>query len=137
MALAADRNTPERSGKEFSAPVAAATKCFSGGIACLDVAGNAVPGSAALNLIAVGRFEETVDNSAGQAGDLSVKIRAGEFRFDNSAGDAIDRTGIGKICYIEDDETVSATDGGGAQSAAGYVTDVDDYGVWVSLAPTA
>ena len=134
MALTNDRNTPVRAGEDFVAPVAAATKCFAGGIACLDASGNAVPGSTATTLKAVGRFEENVDNSAGLAGALSVKIRRGVFRYGNSAdADAIARDDIGKVCYIVDDETVALTSGGSTRSRAGFIIDVDDIGVWVLL----
>lgn len=133
--LAADRNTPTREGRIFSATVAAATKCYAGGIACLDASGNAVPGRTATTLTPVGRFEEQVDNSAGLAGALSVKIRSGVFRYKNSAaGDAITRAEIGDVCYIVDDETVAKTNGGSTRSRAGRIVDVDADGqVWVEL----
>lgn len=112
----------------------AAVKVLQGTIACLNAAGYAVGGSTATTLIADGRFEETVDNSAGAAGDLKVTVKKGTFRFANSAaGDLITRTEIGKTVYIVDNQTVAKTDGGGTRSAAGKVFDVDAQGVWVTF----
>jgi hypothetical protein len=131
--LAEDRNTLERSGDSVAHPLAAATIIFAGSLVALDAAGNAVPGSVATTLTAAGRAEEQVDNSAGAAGDLSVLVRRGVFQFKNSAGDPIDRTHIGGTAYIEDDETVSATDGTGTRSAAGKIIDLDSAGVWIEI----
>lgn len=135
MPLSADRNTPTREGRISVAPVAAAAKCFAGGIACLDASGNATPGATALGLTPAGRFEEQADNSAGLAGALSVKIRSGVFKYKNSAAaDEITRAQIGDVCYIVDDETVAKTSGGGTRSRAGLIADVDADGqIWVEL----
>lgn len=52
----------------------------------------------------------------------------------NAAGaDRIDRTAIGKMAYILDDQTVALTDGGGARSVAGRVRDVDATSVWIDF----
>ena len=131
--LTADRNTPRRDGRSFSAPVAAATKCYAGGIACLDASGNATPGAAATTLTPVGRFEQTVDNT-GAAGVKSVAILSGVFQYANSAdADLITRAEIGEVCYIVDDATVAKTNGGATRSRAGLIVDVDALGVWVEL----
>lgn len=132
-ALAADRNTPEREGSIRVFDVAASTRIFIGALVVLN-AGNAAPGSTATGLVAVGRAEEPVDNSAGAAGDKQVKVRSGTFRFNNSAaGDAIAAADIGSTCYVVDDQKVAKTDGTGTRSAAGTVFDVDDQGVWVTV----
>lgn len=134
MALTAGRNTAERTGDLISVGVAAAVKCYAGGIAVLDVSGNIKPGVAAAGLICVGRFEETVDNSAGLAGDVSATAKRGTFRFANSGGgDAIAAAQIGDVCYIVDDETVAKTSDSAARSVAGIIADVDSAGVWVRM----
>ena len=133
-ALAADRNTPVRSGTDFVRPVAATTIIFAGSLVCLNAAGNAVPGSTATTLVADGRAEEYVDNSAGAIGDKTVRVRKGVFRFANSAsGDAITKAEIGDDCYIVDDQTVAKTDGTSTRSKAGKIVDVDAQGVWVKF----
>jgi hypothetical protein len=133
-ALTTDRATAERQGDEFSFDVAAAVICRAGGIAVLDASGDVKPAVTATGLVCVGRFQETVDNSAGSAAGVKAKVRAGVFRFGNSAaGDAITKAEIGDTCYLVDDQTVAKTDGTGTRSAAGKIVDVDSAGVWVRM----
>ena len=131
--LSADRNTLERSGDAVAHPVAAATVIYAGSLVALDAAGNATPGAVATTLTAAGRAQVQVDNSAGAAGDVTLLVRRGVFQFKNSAGDAVDRTHIGGNAFIEDDETVSATDGTGTRSVAGKIIDLDTGGVWIEI----
>jgi len=133
MPLSADRNTPTRDGDLVAHPVKASSLIYAGALVALDAAGWAQPGATATGLAAAGRAEERADNSAGANGDLDVTVRRGVFRWANAAGDAVDRSHIGGTAYIVDDQTVSATDGGGAQSAAGQIIDVDSDGVWVDM----
>jgi hypothetical protein len=133
MALAKDRNTAERTGDLLVAGVAAAVKCFAGGIAVLDAAGNVKPGVTAAGLICIGRFEEYADNSAGLADAITATAKRGTFRFANSGADAVTVAEIGDVCYIVDDETVAKTSGGATRSVAGIVEDVDSVGVWVRM----
>lgn len=133
-ALTADRATPERDGATFEFPVEANTKIWAGSIVMLNATGNATKGAAATGQIAVGRAEVTADNSAGAAAAKTVTVKAGVFRYANSAaGDAITKAEIGDTCYIVDDQTVAKTDGTGARSAAGKIVDVDAQGVWVRM----
>lgn len=135
MALTADRNTPRREGEEIVLNVAAAKKIYAGSLVARDASGNAAPGGTATTLLGMGRAEEYVDNSTGAAGDKTVKIRKGVFRFANSAaGDQITTADIGKECYIVDDQTVAKTDGGSTRSIAGRIDDVESAGVWVEFA---
>jgi hypothetical protein len=83
-ALTAARNTPERTGAILGFPVKGSTKAIQGGLAVLN-AGYAAPGTTATGLVALGRFEETVDNTAGADGALNVTVKAGTFKFANSA----------------------------------------------------
>jgi hypothetical protein len=132
--LSEDRDTPEREGKTFSYLVAGGKIIYAGSIVVLNSAGYAEPATTALNKVTLGRAEEQVDNSAGQNGDMSVNVRKGVFRYENSANtDAITITEIGQDCYLVDDQTVAKTSGTGTRSIAGKVRDVDDYGVWVEL----
>lgn len=133
MALAADRNTPRREAKSLSVVVAAAVKIFAGALVAANATGFAVPGATAATLTYLGRAEESVDNTLGADGAVSVTVRRGEaFKFKNASGDPVTQASLGKLCYITDDETVSATNAGGnTQSAAGIVIAVDPDGVWV------
>lgn len=132
-ALAAARNTPERAGDVVGYPVKASVKPIQGGIAVLN-AGYAAPGTTAAGLIAVGRFEETVDNTSGANGAVSVQVKRGTFKFGNSsAGDLIAQADVGADCYIVDDQTVAKTNGSSTRSVAGKIIAVDADGVWVKI----
>lgn len=133
-ALSADRDTKARSGDIREPGVKGATKIYAGALACVDATGLAVPGSTATTLKALGRAEHRADNSAGADGAIRVRIRAGIFRFDNSAAaDAIAVSDIGGTAYIVDDHTVAKTNGTNTRSAAGIIFDVDADGVWVKF----
>lgn len=132
-ALTTARNTPERAGDVIGYPVKASVKPIQGGIAVLS-AGYAAPGTAATGLVAIGRFEETVDNSSGSNGDLSVRVKRGTFKFGNSsAGDLIAQADVGADCYIVDDQTVAKTSATNTRSVAGKIIAVDSDGVWVKI----
>lgn len=132
-ALTAARNTPERAGDVVSYPVKASVKPILGGIAVLN-AGYAAPGTTATGLIAIGRFEDTVDNTAGANGAVSVEVKRGTFKFGNSAaGDLIAQADVGADCYIVDDQTVAKTNGTNTRSVAGKIIAVDADGVWVKI----
>ncbi|MAY77788.1 MAG: hypothetical protein CL802_09395 [Citromicrobium sp.] len=134
MALSADRNTPRVEGPIRRRPVAADTIIYTGALVAQNTSGNAVPGLTATGLTALGRAEARADNTGGAAGDVTVNVRRGIFRFNNSAGgDAIAGDDIGKTAYIVDDETVALTDGSSSRSAAGKIYDVDAQGVWVEI----
>lgn len=133
-ALAAERNTIERNGSRLNLALAAAIVIYAGALVARDGSGNATPGATATTLRGVGRAAETVDNSAGAAGDVTVEIEKGIFRFGNSAStDEITAADIGNDCYIVDDQTVAKTNGSSTRSVAGKVFDVDAQGVWVDF----
>lgn len=132
-ALTRDRNTPLRDGDLFSFGVAADTRIHAGALVVLDDAGNAEPAAAAPGKRAIGRAEEAVDNRDGQAGDRTVLVRRGVFRWAKAAGaDALTVADIGNACFALNDQTVARTDGTGTRSPAGIVVDVDSVGVWVA-----
>jgi len=108
------------------------TTIYAGSLVCLDASGNLVPGSVATTLIARGRAEEQVDNSAGSAGDKLCVSRKGIFKFANDG--TIDRANIGDTAYIVDDQTVADNNGTSTRSAAGTIVQVDSDGVWISIA---
>ncbi|MBI2769998.1 MAG: hypothetical protein HYX47_10270 [Burkholderiales bacterium] len=134
-ALTAERDTQRRAGNGASYAMAA-IKIWAGSLVCISTAtGYATKGAAATTLVAVGAAKETVDNSAGAAGDLRISVdREGWFRFGNSAsGDLIALDDIGKDCYVVDDQTVALTDATGTRSKAGKIRDVDAQGVWIEF----
>lgn len=128
-AATAEINTPTRPGKTVSLPVAAATKLFAGTLAATNAAGNLVPASDTAGLKVMGRVEETVDNSAGAAGDLRANIGRGVYKFNNSATAAVDPDDIGKAALVEDDNTVAETTTNSIK--AGLILEVESDGVWI------
>ncbi|MCG9755030.1 hypothetical protein L1D40_07320 [Shewanella insulae] len=132
MALTNDRGTPSRANDLRSDPVAAAVMIYAGAIVMLNAAGDAVPGATATGLTPRGVAQEQIDNSVGNAGDVSVSTRNGCHRFLNDA--SITRADIGATAYVVDDETVANSDGGGTRSALGTIVDVEAVGVWVDIA---
>lgn len=130
-ALTQSRNTPQLAGEVMSFPVAAATTIHQGALVVLD-AGYASPGETATGLVAVGRAEESV--TAVSAGDATVRVRRGIFKFANSAAaDQIAQADVGADCYVVDDQTVAKTNGTNTRSRAGKVVAVDGDGVWVQI----
>lgn len=135
VATTAPRNTPAALGDIRKVPLLAATKINQGAMVQIAATGFAVPGSATVANITIGRAEETGDNTAGANGAVSINVRRGIFRFGNSAaGDLIARTEIGKTVYVADDQTVAKTNNVGTRPAAGICFDVDAQGVWVEFA---
>lgn len=132
-ALATFRDTPVMAGLYRDFPVKAAVKIWPGALVVIDSNGRAAPATTATGLIAVGRAEALADNAAGANDAINVRVRAGIFRWGNSASsDEIARSDIGSTVYIVDDQTVAKTDDSSSRSAAGRVWDVDALGVWVA-----
>lgn len=130
-ALTKARNTPAREGEEFGLPVKAATTVHAGSLVVVD-AGYAAPGRVATTLIAAGRAEESA--TAVAAGDATVRVRRGIFKFGNSsAGDLIAQADVGADCYIVDDQTVAKTSASSTRSRAGKIIAVDTDGVWIQI----
>lgn len=132
MGLTADRNTPSDGGLPFptltSYPVAASTKIYKGSLVCLDSSGNLVPGNQTTAVVCAGMANAQVDNSSGNAGDLSCPVVQGVFRWVN--GNSITKASAGALAWVVDDQTVSSSSAG-ATAAAGTIYLVDSVGVWV------
>ena len=131
-ALTMARDTAEiaQGAKSLSLPVKGSTTIYQGSLVALDAEGYAIPGKKAAGLTAAGRAEETVTNS-GADGAVSIRVSRGVFVFNNT-GTAANKIGskhLLGLCYIEDDQTVTALATGA--SAAGLVVRVDDSGVAV------
>lgn len=134
-ALTANRNTPAGLGPIRNVPLPAGGKIFQGAMVQINAAGYAVPASATIANVTIGRADDPADNTGGANGDKKIDVRRGIFQFGNSAaGDLIARTEIGKPCYVVDDQTVAKTNNAGARPVAGTVYDVDAKGVWVEFA---
>lgn len=131
-ALTKDRKTDEKQGRDYNYPMAAATKVYKGSLVVLDASGNAEPGTDATGKTAVGRAQETVDNT-GAAAAKSITVRAGIFRWAASGTNTPTKAHIGDTLYIVDDQTVDTLSTG--SSPAGIMVDIDTGGVWVRTEP--
>lgn len=131
----------------------AATKIYIGSLVCYNTSGYAIAASADNTLVPVGvacRVQpdavkggvpgSNVDNSAGSAGDLTINVERGVFKFVN--GDTITQANVGQPCYASDDQTVNKADGSGTRPMVGYIVQVDSAtdqgsnsgaGVWVAV----
>lgn len=113
-------------------PVAANAKVEAGNLGVINAAGYLEHGSAALNLKAVGRIDQSADNTGGAAGAKRVRVRRGVFKWNNSgAADQITQADLYNDCYVVNSTTVAKTNGGGTRSKAGRVVGVEADGVWV------
>lgn len=117
-------------GRRLVLPVKAKTTIYQGAIVALDENGYAVPGEKAEGLTSAGRAEETVEN-AGANGAATIRVTRGVFIYANSTSGAVETKDVLRPCYIEDDQTVTATADGA--SVAGLVISVDSRGVAVEL----
>ncbi len=105
-------NLPEKSDHLFiTGPIEKATHIFFGGIVATNPAGNMVPAEDTAGLIVRGVAEQEVDNTNGEAGDKTVVAKRAPRWVPNSAIHPLGPDDVGKVCFIEDDNTVARTSG--------------------------
>lgn len=134
MALTEGRNTVEiANGARVLVIPIGKTIIYGGAMVALDANGYAIPAKKAADLTVVGRAEETIDNSIGTAGELSIRVKRGVFIFANdpTAANKVTQAHLFKDCYIVDDCTVTSLATG--SSIAGKVISVDADGVAVEI----
>lgn len=120
----------------MSLDVAASTTLLPGALIDKDQSGNAKNATADTTHRVLGVFlgPSKIDNSAGAAGDLKVKIHRGVFGFANSSSTgAITKADLGQKAYVVDNQTVSRTDGGVARPVAGIVVGLEGSTVLVEV----
>jgi len=120
-AATASVNTPQRPGEVVEAvPIEANTSVYVGTLGAINAAGNAVPAADAAGLRVMGRCEGTVGpgitgldavNNPGAAGAVQANFRRGTFLFNNSVADPVVAADLGKVVFVEDDNTVNHTGG--------------------------
>ncbi len=113
----------------------AAVKVWLGGLAAC-VGGFYQPASGDPAEVVVGRFYESVDNSAGSAGDKSANIQffreRNLFLVDNDAGAPVVIANREQACSFLDDHTATLFAAGAGSGALVY--DVTSEGVWIEFA---
>lgn len=103
-----ERNTMKREVKLLILGVAASTKIEAGKMVAVNASGYAVEASDTAGLVVIGKADQTIDNSSGANGDLSVAVERGyAFLYKNSGTNAVTIASIGSNVVVEDDETVS------------------------------
>jgi hypothetical protein len=116
--------------------VAANVKCIQGDMAVTDGGRYAEPGRTDTSLTMLGRFNRTVDNTAGLAGAKKVQIRLlnGFFAsgFVNDAAAPLTAAHLWTTVYLKDARTASA-DGTG-RSELGTLVRIDSDFVYIKLA---
>ena len=132
MPLSASRATRSRETTARNLPLKNGVQIFAGGIVVND-AGKAAPGRTAVGLVAMGRATTDMDNLSGSLDDAATPTEAGCFGFNNSIADPVGDSQVGKEVFIEDDETIAATDGGGTRSPAGICFELEESRVWVTI----
>lgn len=126
----AERKTPMRDGVQIVLGVAAGTKVEAGHMGAVDAAGYVVPASNTVGLKVMGRIEQTVDNTGGGNGDLSVEIlRRKAFKLKNSATSPVTVADIGGNVMVEDSVTVAHDTTN--DIPAGTCIGLEPDGVWV------
>jgi|GEM_PF-943367 len=121
---------PERQDNKSVFPVAASTKTLIGTFAAINSSGYLLEATDATGLRVVGLHAQETDNSSGSAGDQSSRVRKGLFLVKNSATNALTNAYIGRVCFIEDNNTVSSSSNTYGV-VAGIVEEVTSDGVWV------
>lgn len=124
----APRNTDERLGQVVAVPMAA-EKIYAGALVAINATGYAANAANTASFAGFGRAEETVDNSGGSAGDLTIDVKRGVFKFANSATNALTQAHVGTIAIVEDNETVASSASNSVK--AGLVVEIETDGVWI------
>src|SRR5688572_6615794 len=119
--------TKERPGRfetitRAKVPLAAGAKVFKGAAAVLDTANGSptqgfyMPAKAAQGLVPRGRFNETIDNTAGNNGARTVEVifhrKFEVIWWNNDTSAPVTASSRGSDCFFADDQTVTSEDTG-------------------------
>ena len=121
-----------RKGIETDHPVKAAVTIYAGALVAINSSGHALPAADATGgLTVIGTALETADNASGAAGDIRVKVGRDVVAVTNGSN-AITDAHIGKVVYIEDDNSVGASPGTyNVEAGICLGIDADSSKVWV------
>lgn len=121
-ALTQARMQRETTLKKVALPLVAGAKAFQGGMACIDTSAAVVrPGVAGnANLVKVGEFNESVDNSAG-TGTTLVMVNLdreiiGRWYDNATGGNAATSSNLFQDVYVLDDHTITTSSSGNSKA---------------------
>lgn len=103
--ITARKNVSRQEGKILSYPVEESTTIYEGALVAVNAAGYAVNASDTSGERVVGVANETVDNSSGADGDLSIEVWT-EGVIDLAAGFSATQANVGDKVYASDNQTV-------------------------------
>lgn len=132
-ALTKDRNTRVRAQgtNRHRTRKLGAVKVYKGGMACINATGYLVTATDAAAIKCVGIFDETVDNSAGAAGDKEAAYTTGiEAELDNAGGAIVQAS---QVAYVADDQSVTTAAVAANDVYVGNVTEFSTTKVWVFI----
>lgn len=119
MALSANRNLVDQEGKLLAMPVVASDIIYKGALVKVNAAGYLAPCAGEAGSQFAGVAIEECDNSAGAAGDLSVRVaQEGCFEL---PGTGFAQADVGSQVYAADDETVTLTEGTTSKQKVGII----------------
>jgi hypothetical protein len=111
----------------------AAVKAYQGGMACADTSAHVVTNGAAgnANLVRLGTFMETVDNSGGSSGSTTIMVQldreivCGAYDSATGANAVTTANSLFADVYILDDHTVTTASSGNSKAGRCFGTDAD------------
>ena len=130
--------TEYRDGILIPVPLAAAAVVLMGTFAVVGADGYAVASAnvGAADQTCIGIWEDDAENLGAAGAAHGVVRRNKQFLVANSATDPVTQAEMGQLVYIQDNQTIAKTDGGGTRSLAGrfmgFDTQFEDC-VWVEI----
>lgn len=122
-----------------SHPIKANVYIKKGGMVALDSAGRAMPAGLAAggSVTCVGKSSATYDNRTGSAlggaaDACNVEVEYGVFAWENYGSDEVTDLGV---VYVQDDQTVAATNGSDTRIIAGFASEIRSGQVYVWMGP--
>lgn len=133
MALTAPAQI-DRKDENISKLPMAVQKIYDGALVKINAAGYLANCAAEAGAVFAGVALQTVDNSAGSAGTLSMRVyKAGVFKLP-LAGAAV--TDVGSAVYATDENTITKTYAANKQRVGVIVAYEDSSNVWVKIMPS-
>jgi len=135
LALAADKALEYTEGVEVGFPVDDGDKIYAGALVCVNADGYAVPGGDTAGLIFVGVAIEQVDNTLGQDGDKTVRVRRRGL-INMELASAITQANVGDNVFLAGDDKVDLAANVDNDIFCGIIAGyIDGTHAWVDIEP--